>query len=29
MKFHEISRDNTNVEVQQRRNMEIEKEDIM
>jgi len=29
MKFPEISRDNTNVEVQQRRNMEIEKEDIM
>ena len=29
MKFPEISRDSTNVEILQRRNMEIEKEDIM
>lgn len=29
IKFPEISRDSTNVEILQRRNMEIEKEDIM
>lgn len=29
LKFPEISRDSTNVEILQRRNMEIEKEDIL